>query len=168
MKLAKLSTLAVAAILAITAVTICTAGCSGSMAAPSPVQASTVTPYSDASAIGAYAIQFSRAIPNYGSVNDTDQGAISFDGAGNVQSGTTITRNYAGGSNACTLTPSGTYSISSSGSGWANITLTPTGTTPCQQTTSIQFTIQAAQQGQVILLQETDNQNFATGTAAKI
>ncbi len=168
MKLAKLSALAVAAILTITTVAISTTGCSGSMAAPSPVQAATVTPYSNASAIGAYAIQFSTAIPNYGNINDTDQGIISFDGAGNVQPGTIILRNYAGSTNSCTLTPSGTYSIANTGSGWANITLTPSGTAPCQQTTSIQFTIQAAQQGQIILLQETDNQNFATGTAAKL
>jgi hypothetical protein len=170
MKIAKLSALAVAAILAITLTTISTAGCSGSgsMANPVAVQAST-GPYSTASLTGAYAINLITAAPNYGSTQSTLQGTISFDGSGNVQAGSTaISENFAGGATTCTATPSGSYSITGTGSGTASITLTPSGVVPCQQPMKIGLSVQVAQSGVVALLQESDNQGFAIGSAAKL
>lgn len=122
--------------------------------------------YSAASLTGTYAFNLITAQPNYGTVMNTALGTLVLDGNGNITSGT-LTRAYQQGSAPCSASASGTYTVQSSGSGTATLTLTSTGNTACTPSATFQFTLQAAQQGETILLQETDSQRYAIGNAAK-
>ena len=131
---------------------------SGSIFTPPPVQAAT---YSNASITGTYAVNFTMGDSNG---IFTSSGTFTADGNGNISSGT-LTEYSLGGN--CTTTFTGTYTIQSDGSGTASAITTPGGASPCTASTTLQLVAQAAQQGQQLLLTESDGNAIATGIAAK-
>ncbi len=142
-------------------------GCANS---PSAVLAQSNSPYSNASLAGNYAVNFTEAYGyssgGGGNTYGTDIGTISFDGNGNI-SGGTINRLFPFALATCTATPTGTYSINSSGAGSASLTFSASGLHPCANGGTHTFSIEAAQQGDVTLWMETDADYLTTGTSAK-
>jgi hypothetical protein len=139
-----------------------TAGCGGnaitSLGNPAPVNAQQV--YSTSSLVGSYALAHSG-------VDDNGQpfdgaGVLQLDGSGNVVG--SFTDYYIGGL-ACKFNVTGTYSVSSGGSGTGNFTATSDTSTCADESGTI--TIQAAQQGQAFQFARTDGKGLATGTALK-
>lgn len=136
-------------------------GCSsGSLVNPSTVQAAT---YSNASLTGTYAVNFTQA----NSVGVfTSMGTFVADGAGNITAGALT--EYAGGT-PCSITFTGTYVLQSTAAGTASLTTKPASTAGCpvNSTGTVNLILQAAQQGQTILITESDTGAVATGTASK-
>ncbi|MDR5726938.1 MAG: hypothetical protein RB191_05665 [Terriglobia bacterium] len=129
---------------------------SGSIGSPTPVQAAA---YSTASFAGTYAIQLSQA-----SIALNSLGTITADGAGNLSSGT-LAEYYSGDfSAACPVTVTGTYTVDSAGTGSATLVFT---SSHCAETGTVQFALQAAQQGSTALLVESDQQTGLSGSLSK-
>jgi len=135
-------------------------GVGNSVFNPPPVQAAT---YSNASVTGTYSVNFTGA--NTASIF-TSIGTFVADGNGNITSG--ALSEYSGGT-PCTVSFTGTYAIKADASGTANLTTKPAGTTGCpvNATGTLNLAIQAAQQGQALLVTESDTGVIATGTALK-
>ena len=160
MKKLALPLLVSAAFLAFTGCSGASSSSGGTVFNPPPVQAAT---YSNASITGTYAVNFTAA--NTTSIF-TSIGTFVSDGNGNITAG--ALSEYAGGV-PCTVSFTGTYSLKADASGTAVLTTKPSGTTGCaaNATGSLQVAIQAAQQGQSLLLTESDQGSIATGTALK-
>ena len=96
----------------------------------------------------------------------TSIGTFAADGNGNITSGALT--EYAGGI-PCTVSFTGTYTLQAAANGTANLTTKPSGTTGCpiSATGTLNLVIQAAQQGQALLVTESDSGVVATGTALK-
>ena len=140
-----------------------TAGCggagSGSLGDPTPVLAQSA--YATASLSGTYSV-------NELGVTGTEQhdgaGTLTFDGNGHYTG--TVTDYYIG-SSACKFTITGTYTVSSDGSGTANSTSKAVDpSTGCTDTTGT-FNLGLAQQGQSMVFAEMDGERLDTGTAVK-
>lgn len=153
--------------LAILCLSLFLAGCSGGSSSfggsvfnPPPVQAAA---YSNASVIGTYSVNFTAA--NATGVF-TSIGTFVADGSGNITSG--ALSEYAGGV-PCTVSFTGTYTIKADTSGTAALTTKPAGSAACptNATGNLQLAIEAAQQGQSLLITESDTGVVATGTAIK-
>jgi hypothetical protein len=139
-----------------------TAGCGGnaitSLENPAPVNAQQV--YSTSSLVGSYALAHSG-------IDDNGQpfdgiGVLQLDGSGNVEG--SVTDYYIGGV-ACKFKVTGTYSVTSAGSGTGSFTATPD-TSGCADESGT-VAIQAAQQGQAFQIAQTDGKALVTGTALK-
>lgn len=129
----------------------------GSLTDPSTVSAQ--QGYSNQSLSGVYAYTETGYNP---SQPFSGVGTLNFNGQGSVTG--TITLNYLG-SPACTFSISGQVSVTGSGAGSGTFTSTTnaSGCTPTNGTVSLQ----AAQQGQAILIAETDGQHLASGIAMR-
>ena len=160
MKKLVLPLLVSAAFLAFTGCSGATSSSGGTVFNPPPVQAAT---YSNASITGTYAVNFTAA--NTSSIF-TSIGTFVADGNGTITSG--ALSEYAGGT-PCTVSFTGTYTLKADASGTATLTTKPSGTAGCPvaATGSLQLAIQAAQQGQALLITESDQGSVATGTALK-
>jgi hypothetical protein len=133
---------------------------SGNVIDPPPVQAAT---YSTASITGTYGVNFFAA--NAKNVY-TSIGTMVADGAGKITAGALT--EYAGGT-PCTVSFTGTYTLTSDASGTASLITTPSGTAGCAAPTTgtLTLALQAGQQGQTLLFNESDGVALATGTAVR-
>ena len=150
-------------------------GCAGASGAaitpsnnsPANPQSPTSASYSAASLSGTYALRLLAGQPNYGNITSTSLGTITLDGTGNIAQGTFM-REYQDASAGCTASATGTYAVNADGSGTMSITLTPAGANPCSEGTSaFVLGLEVAQQGEMFLAQETDEQRYASGTGVK-
>lgn len=137
-------------------------GCGGnalsSLTNPPPVSAQQA--YSNSSLAGTYSFVHNGTDGNGQAFNGT--GAVQFDGAGNMTGAYT---DYYRGGLTCQYSVSGTYSLSTSASGTANLTATTT-SNGCSGTTGT-IAIQAAQQGQSVLFAQNDGVSLDSGIAVK-
>ena len=136
-------------------------GCAGtgvsSLTNPPSVSAQQAYSTQDLSGTYAYTVSgYNPSQPYAGS------GTLSFDGQGGMTGAVTV--NYLG-SPACVFSVTGQISITSSGAGTG--TFTSTSSAPGCTATSGSISVQAAQQGQALLLSETDGQHLASGTAIR-
>jgi hypothetical protein len=138
-----------------------TLGCAGggvsSLTNPTTVSAQQV--YSTQDLSGTYAYTVSGYNP---SQPFTGSGTLHFDGQGGMTGAITV--NYLN-SPACVFSVTGQISITSSGAGTGNFT--STSSAPGCTATSGSISVQAAQQGQALLLSESDGQHLASGTAIR-
>jgi hypothetical protein len=123
--------------------------------------------YSNASLNGTYSFHFVQPYHSSGATESSETiGTISFDGAGKV-SGGTATSYFAGTTQTCTVTLSGTYSVQSSAAGTGTVTSTPTASQPSGCSTSqSQLAFEVAQGGNILEFAATDG-NIYAGSAAK-
>jgi hypothetical protein len=129
----------------------------GSLANPPSVSAQQI--YSNQDLSGTYAYTESG---HDASQPFTGSGTLHFDGQGNMTG--TIIVNYLQRP-ACTFSVAGQLSINSSGGGTG--TFTSSGTSTACTPTSGSINVQAAGQGQALLLSESDGQQLASGTAIR-
>ncbi len=95
-------------------------------------------------------------------------GSFVADGNGNITSGALTQYGLNDDlSGNCTDTLTGTYSIQSDATGTATLTLSPSGTNGCASVGAIPFAVQAAQQGDTLLVAESDGTGLLIGQAAK-
>lgn len=144
-----------------------TSASSGGSSIVPPVQAQST--YSNASISGTYSLNLSSTYNSgQGSGYTADIGSFTADGAGNITAGT-LMEHYAG-TEVCSLSFTGTYTLQSNASGTATLTEKATlvnGAGPCRANLSIPFTIAAGQQGASLLLSESDGIGLLSGIAVK-
>jgi hypothetical protein len=137
---------------------------------PSPVQAQTT--YSNSSLQGTYSFSFRETNWNETANTVTFLGTVSFDGAGNISSGTltaTFWSNQAPPNaqsgapmTQCSVNATGTYSVSSNASGTATLALADASTaSPCPILPAfpiqLPLSLEVAQQGEAVSFQGTFN-----------
>ncbi|MGA8090646.1 MAG: hypothetical protein WCA10_25450 [Terracidiphilus sp.] len=135
-------------------------GGGSSVVNPPPVQAQ--SGYSNSSINGTYSIMLSRGDA------ESDIGSFKADGNGKITNGTLTVIQGIPGQN-CPLTFTGSYSLQSTAAGTGTITTQPSTAPACANLASrtLNFTIQAAQSGDTILIAESDDVLMYSGSASK-
>lgn len=135
---------------------------SGGVSMVPPVQAQ--SSYSSATVAGTYSVYLAEGY------TETLLGSFIADGKGNISSGSLIENNGGGPTSICTVSITGSYTVQSSASGTATISSSAPGLVGCpgsgNSVTSIQFNIQAGQQGDTVLFVGSGTQMFS-GVATK-
>lgn len=156
---------ALAATIGLALLTSC--GSSGGTSIIPPVIAQ--SGYSNASITGTYSLSLASPFnPAGGDGFAEGIGSFVADGAGNITSGTLM--EHFAGSEVCSWTFTGTYSLQSNASGTASIIEKPTvvsGTSSCGANQTLPFWISAGQQGASFLLGESDGNSLLSGSAIK-
>jgi len=151
------ATLALVSLLALQLAAGCGGSAISSMANPPAVSAQ--QSYSNASLSGVYSLNESGTTG--GQLHD-GSGTLQFDGNGTLTG--SLTYYYVGGS-PCQFSITGTYSVTSSASGTANLATTTTNPACTGETGTV--SIQVAQQGQSVVFAESDGLRIDSGIALK-